>query len=210
MLRWPNEESWDGWDMEHAWVKWDVRTKFQLEALKGRDCLRRLIVDGKIILKLTLQKSDVKAWTVFNWFTFGSNGCLLWTRKLTFGFHKTSECLTSRLTIDFARKTQHHASRPRKDFTPPFRAARSQQYSFANFATVRVLSCFHSPGLRCSCCKGGRFCCDLETCNLVTATINWLTISCQAIPSPGVKQAVELWGERALVSKLQYWVQSVF
>jgi hypothetical protein len=41
-----------------------------------------------------------------------------------------------------------HASRPRKDFNAPYRAALSQQYSVASVATPRVLSCFHSPGLR--------------------------------------------------------------
>jgi hypothetical protein len=38
------------------------------------------------------------------------------------------------------------------------------------FATLLVLSCLHSPGLRCSCCNVVRFCCDLATCRLVTAT----------------------------------------
>jgi hypothetical protein len=61
--------------------------------------------------------------------------------------------------------TKVHASRPRKDFiiSPPHRAAISQQYSVASFVMLRVLSCLHSPGLRCSC--------DLEVWNFVTATI---------------------------------------
>jgi hypothetical protein len=33
------------------------------------------------------------------------------------------------------------------------RAALSQQYSVASCATLRVLSCLHSPVLRCSCCN---------------------------------------------------------
>jgi hypothetical protein len=71
-----------------------------------------------------------------------------------------------------AAVTKMHASRPRKDFThpPPFRAYLSQQYSVASFAALRVLTCLHSPGLYCSCCNIVRFCCDLEACNLVTAT----------------------------------------
>jgi hypothetical protein len=52
---------------------------------------------------------------------------------------------------------------------PPYRAALSEEYSVASFATVLVLSCLHSPGLRCSFCDVVRFCCDLEACNLVTA-----------------------------------------
>jgi hypothetical protein len=55
---------------------------------------------------------------------------------------------------------------------PLYRAAPSQQCSVASFATLRFLSCLHSPGLRCSCCNVVRFCCDLESGNLVTATIH--------------------------------------
>jgi hypothetical protein len=54
---------------------------------------------------------------------------------------------------------------------PPYCACLSQQYSGASFATVRVLSCLHSPGLRWSCCNGVLLCCGLKACNLVTATV---------------------------------------
>jgi hypothetical protein len=47
----------------------------------------------------------------------------------------------------------------------------SHQYSVAGFATVRVLSCLHSPGLHFSCWDVVRFYCDLEACNLVTADV---------------------------------------
>jgi hypothetical protein len=67
--------------------------------------------------------------------------------------------------------TKLHASRPQKDFTPPYRAALSHQYSVARFATTRVLSCLHSPELRCLCCKDVRFFCDIEAWNLETAAI---------------------------------------
>jgi hypothetical protein len=69
--------------------------------------------------------------------------------------------------------TKLHASRPRKYFTPPppYRAARSQHYRVASFATLRVLSCLHSPRFRCSCCNVVRFFCDLEACSLVTVTL---------------------------------------
>jgi hypothetical protein len=55
---------------------------------------------------------------------------------------------------------------------PPYRAAQSHKCtSVARFATLRVLICFHSPVPRCSCCNVVWFCCDLEACNLVTATV---------------------------------------
>jgi hypothetical protein len=56
-------------------------------------------------------------------------------------------------------------------------AALRHKYSVGSFATLRVLSCLHSPGLRCSCWNIVRFCCDLEACNLLTATVvvrEWL------------------------------------
>jgi hypothetical protein len=53
----------------------------------------------------------------------------------------------------------------------PLRTVLSQQYSVVSFATLRVMSCLHSSGLRCWCCNVVRFCCDLEAWNLVTATI---------------------------------------
>jgi hypothetical protein len=51
---------------------------------------------------------------------------------------------------------------------PPLTPRLCHQHSFA---TLLVLSCLHSLGLRCSCCNVVRFFCDLEACNLVTATI---------------------------------------
>jgi hypothetical protein len=54
---------------------------------------------------------------------------------------------------------------------PAYRAAASQEYSVASFATVRVASCLHSHEIRCSCFNGVQFSCDLATGNLVTATI---------------------------------------
>jgi hypothetical protein len=48
---------------------------------------------------------------------------------------------------------------------PGYLTALSQEYSVASFATLRVLS------LGCSSCNVVRFCCDLEACNLVMATI---------------------------------------
>jgi hypothetical protein len=87
-----------------------------------------------------------------------------------------------------------HASRPRKDFNPPppSRAALSQQYSVASFATLQVLSCLHSPGLRCSCCNVVRFCCDLEACNLMTATVDQFGELCSREARIGTDLGVSL------------------
>jgi hypothetical protein len=74
--------------------------------------------------------------------------------------------------------TKLYALRPRDNFTPPHRAALSQQPSVVTFATLRILSCLHSTGLRWSCCSVVWFCCDLEACNLVTATILHFTPCC--------------------------------
>jgi hypothetical protein len=57
-----------------------------------------------------------------------------------------------------------------EELQPPHRVVLSQRFNVATFATVRVLSYLHSPELRCLCCNVVRFCCDLEACNLVTAT----------------------------------------
>jgi hypothetical protein len=57
---------------------------------------------------------------------------------------------------------------------PPFWVALSHQYSIAGFVTLRVLSYPHSPGLRSFCCNVVWFCCDLEVCNLVTATTQYV------------------------------------
>lgn len=54
--------------------------------------------------------------------------------------------------------TKLHALRPRKEFNSlslshfsPFSVALSQYSSVSSFATLRVLSCHHQPGLRGSC-----------------------------------------------------------
>jgi hypothetical protein len=52
-----------------------------------------------------------------------------------------------------------------------YRAVLSQQYSVANFATLRVPSYLHSPELHFSCSNVVQFCRDLEACNFVTAVI---------------------------------------
>jgi hypothetical protein len=55
--------------------------------------------------------------------------------------------------------------------TTPYHMAKSHQYRVASFAALRILSSRYSPGLCCSCCNVVRFSCDLEACNLVTATV---------------------------------------
>jgi hypothetical protein len=45
-----------------------------LEYLKGVDCLEDLVIDGRIILQLILQKQDGKLWTGFIWLRIGTIG----------------------------------------------------------------------------------------------------------------------------------------
>jgi hypothetical protein len=71
----------------------------------------------------------------------------------------------------YSRRHQIPCFKATEGLHPPYRAAVSHKYSVSSFATLRVLSCLHSPGFRCSCCDVVRFFCDLEACNLVTATI---------------------------------------
>jgi hypothetical protein len=77
---------------------------------------------------------------------------------------------SSVLLVTLQQVTKLHASRPR-NFTPhpPFGTAPSQQYNAPSFGMLRVASRLHSPGPRCSCSDGGRYCCGLEVYNLVTA-----------------------------------------
>jgi hypothetical protein len=99
---------------------------------------------------------------------------VLWLRHVMLYFDMSSHPLNdSTVSTIIVAVTKLHASRPRKDFNPPprYRAALNQQYSVASFATLLILSCLHSPGLRCSYFNVVRFCCDLETCELVTTTI---------------------------------------
>jgi hypothetical protein len=80
--------------------------------------------------------------TLFNQFCSLTLFALVCTRLYT---HFSLKKKTRTKTV-----TQLHASRPWKDFTPPYRAALSQKYSVASFATLRVLRCLYSTGLRCS------------------------------------------------------------
>jgi hypothetical protein len=61
--------------------------------------------------------------------------------------------------------TKLHASRLREDFRPLTALLRVNSTKLQTFAAVRVPSCLYSPGLRCLCYSGVRFCCDLETCD---------------------------------------------
>jgi len=44
---------------------------------KGKKLLLELGVEGCIILKWSLKKKDVRAWTGFNWLRLGSSGRIL-------------------------------------------------------------------------------------------------------------------------------------
>jgi hypothetical protein len=45
--------------------------EFWWENLKERDHLEDIHIDGRIILKLILQKSNGRIWTEFSWFRVG-------------------------------------------------------------------------------------------------------------------------------------------
>jgi hypothetical protein len=86
-----------------------------------------------------------------------------------------------------------------------YRAALSCQYNVVSFATLRVLSCLHSPGLCCSCCNASRFCCNLEPCNLMTATKVTRNYLHFIYPEGSLLTRARRW----TLSKVR-WVQSTF
>jgi hypothetical protein len=53
-----------------------IHTKFWVENLKGRDCLKDIGVDGSITLEWILEKYGGKLWTGFIWFRIGTSGGL--------------------------------------------------------------------------------------------------------------------------------------
>jgi hypothetical protein len=65
-----------------------------------------------------------------------------------------------------AAGTKVHASRPLTDLTPSCCTAVCMQYVVVSLTTLRVLSCLQSPRRHSSCCKGVRFCYDLQAWNL--------------------------------------------
>jgi hypothetical protein len=56
-----------------------------IQNIKGRDYLRDLGVDGRIILKLSLHKHDVPMLTGLIWLRTDPRGGLLWTRNDNLG-----------------------------------------------------------------------------------------------------------------------------
>jgi hypothetical protein len=54
-----------------------VETKTWSTNLKGRDQLRNLRVDGRIVLKMVLEKWDIRMWTRFGWLRMESIEFLL-------------------------------------------------------------------------------------------------------------------------------------
>jgi hypothetical protein len=66
---------------------------------------------------------------------------------------------------------------------PPCRAAPNPQHNAASFATLLLPSCLHLLWLRCSCCIGVRFFCDLEAHSLVTAAIDSFLCLLVAFPA---------------------------
>jgi hypothetical protein len=78
LLRWPNQEDWDGKNMYHAWGRREVRTWFWWGNLREADHLEVTGLDGKIILKWIFEKwgggkdwiylaqARDKGWTLLN------------------------------------------------------------------------------------------------------------------------------------------------
>jgi hypothetical protein len=74
--------------------------------------------------------------------------------------HTLSHSLTHTHTHTHTRTHTH---------TPLYHTALRHHYSVVSFAMLRVLSCIHLTGLRCS-CNVVKFCCDPEARNLATTT----------------------------------------
>jgi hypothetical protein len=70
-----------------------------IKNLEGIDRLKILGLDVVKILKWMLKIHGVRVWTMSVWFRIGTSVGLLWTRWLTFRFHKRSRIywLTERL-----------------------------------------------------------------------------------------------------------------
>jgi hypothetical protein len=53
--------------------------KTSVVKLEGKTAIGDIDTDGRIILKLTLKKYDMKVWTAFRWLRIGSSGGILCT-----------------------------------------------------------------------------------------------------------------------------------
>jgi hypothetical protein len=80
-----------------------------------------------------------------------------------------------------------------------YRAALSHQYNVANFAKLRLASCLHSSGLRCSCCNVVRLRCVLQPCNLVTAAFR-IVLICKTIWGLRLESCFFLWQTHSLIA----------
>jgi hypothetical protein len=105
---------------------------------------------------------------------FHTSGMTKYPNEVAFKFSACREHTLKFLTDLGMHYSSSHQTACFKDteglrLHPPPRGSKSQ--AGHSVATLRVLSCFHSPALRCSCCSVVRFCCDPEAHNLMSATI---------------------------------------
>jgi hypothetical protein len=64
--------------MLRVWGRGEVHASFRWGGLRERDHLKDLDVDGRLILKLILNKqNERKTWTRLIWFRIGARGGLL-------------------------------------------------------------------------------------------------------------------------------------
>jgi hypothetical protein len=82
--------------------------KFYSEILKVGSALRRLRLNGRIRLKLILQKQSLNVRTPWSPLMVGSNIGLIWARRWSYRIHWTRYFRTGRAAIRFLRNDLHY------------------------------------------------------------------------------------------------------
>jgi hypothetical protein len=102
----------------------------------------------------------------FQWLLYENN----YLNKIGHCFCLPKHYCTSRVQIARTKTTER--------LHPPHRVGLCENSSVASVPTAQVLSCLHLSELRCLCCSGVGFSCNLEACNLVKATVFALNYLC--------------------------------